>query len=59
MKIELEFDEETFRNLRRTMQVRRIATGLGGLTDAFLVRLIEKLEEGETFWRVEQKKDVD
>lgn len=54
--IRLDIDEKTFANIRRTLTVRRIATGLGGLLDAFVLKIVESVDEGKTEIEIKQKK---
>ena len=57
--IRLVFDPDTLRKLRTALSVRGMSGNAGGLLDAFMVRLVEKLDAGETDWLVKQKKAVD
>ena len=54
-KIELEFDEETFKTLKMEAQTRALAGNMWGLLDAFICRLVEKVDKGEETWEVIQK----
>lgn len=57
--ITLDFDDQTFANIRRTLQVRQIATGLGGLLDAFIAKVVESVDEGKDRIEIKQKRDLD
>ena len=57
--IRLVFDPDTLRKLRTSLSVRGMSGNAGGLLDAFMVKLVEKLDAGETDWHVKQKKAVD
>ena len=54
-KIELEFDEETFKTLKMEAQTRALAGNMWGLLDAFICRLVDKVDKGEEEWKVIQK----
>lgn len=58
-RIVLQFDPDTFSGIRSAVFVRGLAGQSGGLVDAFMVKLIEKIEAGEATWEVKQKKAVD
>lgn len=58
-KIQLDIDDRTFANIRRALFARRLATGLGGLLDAFLAKVVEAVDEGKTEIEIKQKKDCD
>ena len=49
-KIELEFDEETFQTLKMEAQTRALAGNMWGLLDAFICRLVDKVDKGEETW---------
>ena len=55
MKILLEFDEETFRDLKTEAQTRCLAGNMWGLLDAFVVKLVKKVEAGDEEWSVIKK----
>ena len=54
-KIELEFDEDTFKTLKMEAQTRALAGNMWGLLDAFICRLVDKVDKGEEEWKVIQK----
>jgi hypothetical protein len=55
----LKFDRQTLANLRSAIFVRGLTGNAGGLLDAFVAKLVKKLEEGAGRWHVKQKHEMD
>ena len=55
-KITVEISEELYKDLRRAMFVRGLAGEINSFPDMFLAKLVEKIDEGESYWEVKQRK---
>jgi len=54
-RITLDIEEETFRALRNEIGCKGMAGNAYGLLDAFVAKLVKKVEAGEDSWYVEKK----
>ena len=58
-RITLDIEEETFKSLRSAMGMRGVALlqagNAFGILDAFMAKLVKKVDEGEDSWYVEKK----
>ena len=57
--IRLDFDDKTLRALRQAMLVRGMSGANAGLPEAFILRLLDQLDEGAESWHVKQKRRFD
>ena len=58
-RIILDIEEETFRALRNDIACKSMAGNAYGLLDAFVAKLVKKVDEGEESWYVEKKGRLD
>lgn len=45
--IKLKIDDDVFKNLKRSLFTKAIATGLSGISDAVLKKVIDAIKDGE------------
>ena len=53
--ITLTFDEETYKDIRRAAMAR--AFNAYGLLDAFIIKLVQTIDKGESEWEVKKKSE--
>ena len=54
-KILLEFDEDTYADFKREAQAKAFSGNMWGLLDAFIVKLVDKVDAGDEEWTVIKK----
>lgn len=54
-RITLEIEDETFRALRSALYVRQLSGNMGGLPDAFVLAVVNAIEDGVEVKQLVQK----
>jgi hypothetical protein len=54
-RITLDIEEETFLTLKNAIAVKGMTGNAYGILDAFVMKLVKKVDEGEESWYVEKK----
>jgi len=54
-RITLDIEVETFKSIRSAIGMRGLSGNAFGILDAFMAKLVKKVEAGEDSWYVEKK----
>jgi len=54
-RITLDIEVETFKSIRSAIGMRGLSGNAFGILDAFMAKLVKKVEAGEESWYVEKK----